>query len=484
MTSTLKSKVLSATKWSILSEIVSKTITPLVFLTLTKILAPEDFGVVSVAILILNFCQIIIEAGLTKTLIFKQERINEIANVVFWANLFLSIVVFISVFSFSHSIADYFNDDRVINVVRIYGALIIVSGISAVQSSLLQKDLNFKKLFWIKLLTTLTPGLFSVPLAFYGYGYWAILTGNIASQILQCTFLWKFSKWRPTYSFDFKILKELLPFTKWVLLESILYYSIAWGDSIIAGRFLGLKDLGVYTTGNNIVNIIFSLIFTPLFPIIFSSFSQVQHDLEKLKIYFVKIIKYLSAFSLPIGIGLFSINEYIEITIFNDKWASLGVVIGLIAIKDSIGYLISINSEVYRSIGKPDLNVKLSLLHLLFIPLYIYSAQFGLFWFCIARISTLITIPPHIFVVAKIFDFKKSFFWNSIKTNLFCSIVMLLVIEAFKLFLGENYSLTYLIVLIFVGGVSYISLTWLINKTLFKEIIDVTLQRSLIKKNV
>src|SRR5687767_7401372 len=89
----LTQAALNSFKWSMLTEIASKAIGPIAFIILAHILVPADFGVVAAATVIVSFCQILWDAGLSKTLVQRQERVSESANVVFWLNLGLGIVV-------------------------------------------------------------------------------------------------------------------------------------------------------------------------------------------------------------------------------------------------------------------------------------------------------------------------------------------------------------------------------------------------------
>jgi len=83
----------SALKWSFLGEIASKAITPVVFVVLARLLTPEDFGVVVAATIVISFSQIFWEAGMGKTLIQFQGHPIAAANVAFWINIALGVLI-------------------------------------------------------------------------------------------------------------------------------------------------------------------------------------------------------------------------------------------------------------------------------------------------------------------------------------------------------------------------------------------------------
>src|SRR5688572_17206087 len=115
----LTQAALNSFKWSVLTEIASKAIGPIAFIVLAHLLVPEDFGVVAAATVIVSFCQILWDAGLSKTLVQRQDRISESANVIFWANVALGVAVMILLLGIADFVGSFFQDPRIASVVRV-----------------------------------------------------------------------------------------------------------------------------------------------------------------------------------------------------------------------------------------------------------------------------------------------------------------------------------------------------------------------------
>ena len=64
-----KSKVVSATKWSAMAEIAAKLVSPITTMVLARLLAPEAFGVLVTAQMVISFAEIFTDAGFQKYLI-------------------------------------------------------------------------------------------------------------------------------------------------------------------------------------------------------------------------------------------------------------------------------------------------------------------------------------------------------------------------------------------------------------------------------
>jgi O-antigen/teichoic acid export membrane protein len=208
----LTHKTIHAFKWSVLGEIASRTVGPLVFLVLARLLVPEDFGVVAAAMVTISFSQVFSDAGLSKALIQRQTRVEESANVVFWLNLGIGLVIVAILTAAAPLIAGFFHDERIAPVVRVLSLQILLAAFSSVHTALLQKDLNFKQLFWVRLATTAVPGLASIPMAIHGMGYWALVAGTLVGQVAQSTMFWMLSPWRPQWGLDRGLTWELIAF--------------------------------------------------------------------------------------------------------------------------------------------------------------------------------------------------------------------------------------------------------------------------------
>ena len=80
MDNKLYSKVGNATKWSAITEILSKIVTPISNMLLARILAPEAFGIVATITMITSFADVFTDAGFQKYIIqhqFKDEKEKE-----------------------------------------------------------------------------------------------------------------------------------------------------------------------------------------------------------------------------------------------------------------------------------------------------------------------------------------------------------------------------------------------------------------------
>ena len=376
-----------ALKWSFASELAAKVIQPVVFIILARLLTPEDFGVMTAAMMVIAFSQIFWEAGMGKALIQRQTDIEEAANAAFFINIALGIVIAGLLYLFAQPIAQtFFQDDRVTAVLQVMTLQVLLGALSSVQTALLQKEMGFKKLFWVRFATVSLPGLASIPLAWNGMGYCALVAGTLVGQLAQAIMLWRISPWRPKFNTNTVVTREIGKFGGWVGLTGLLTWFYAWADSLVVGHYLGSHDLGLYRTGNQFVSLAFVIIFGPILPVLYSHLSRLNSDKVKMRTTAESAISILSVIAIPISILFVAYSSELQEIVFGAKWTGIGVVIAAMAMMHGYSWLVGMNGEFYRAIGKPNYETVVTASTLIiYLGVYLYVINEGLDAFAWAR---------------------------------------------------------------------------------------------------
>jgi PST family polysaccharide transporter len=472
--SDVKARATKSVKWTFLAEIVSRAAAPLVMLILARILTPEDFGLIGVAMIVIGLAQILQDFGFEKTLIQRETEVKESANIVFWSNMAFGILVYLILFASAPLIADFFHDSKVVDVLRVLCLQIILVSLITVHFALLQREFKFKQLFGVRLGVAFVPGIVSIPLALMGMGVWALVWGSLAGGAIQVILFWHLSDWRPNLSFDVPLARELFGFGIWVTLEALLGWLIVCGDSIVLGHFLGVYELGIYRVGATVIMFAFAVFFSPIIPVAYSSFSRLQSDPEELKRSFLKITNLIAAVSLPVGLAIALTAYPISSLIFEQKWQGIEIVILILGLKESMSWLVSMNTEIYRAAGRPDANVKLHLANAIYyIPVYVLAAPHGLLVFCIARFAVAAaSLLLHFYIANKLLRLPFTYLRSCVKSPLMASLVMGVIlygmVNLFNPFEGWQGGLK-LIIVIASGGMSYLGALWLVDKDLVTQ---------------
>ena len=436
----LNKKVVSATKWAAITQIVAKLVAPITNMVLARLLTPEAFGVVATLTMIITFAELFTDAGFQKYLVqkdFKDETDREQStNVAFWSNFILSLIIWGIIAIFNEPLAALVGSLGLGIVLIVACFSIPLAAFSSIQMALYQRDLDFKTLFKVRLIGICVPLIVTIPLAFWLRSYWALVIGTIVQNVINAFFLSYYSKWKPHFQYSIQKLKEMFSFAAWSLIESVSVWLTGYIDIFVVGTMLNKYYLGLYNTSITIVGQIMGLIIAATTPVLFSGLSKLQNDDEEFKRVFFKFQKYVSIILIPLGFGIFCYKELLTAILLGDQWNEAEEFIGIWGMASAITIILShYSSEVYRSKGQPRLSVIVQWLHLIvLVPVIFIAANYGfksLYVFRTLARGELILVNLIVsYVVFKI-SIKRMF--TNITPALIASLFMLLVSQLLRM---------------------------------------------------
>ena len=381
--SEIKGKVARATRWSALTEIVAKLVTPITSMVLARLLTPEAFGVVTTITMIITFAELFTDAGFQKYLVQHEFRDDtdrtQSTNVAFWSNFVMSLLIWGGIALFSEPLAALVGNPGLGHVVIIACAAIPLAAFSSIQMALYRRDLDFKTLFKVRVASILVPIVVTIPLALWLRSYWALIIGHLTQNVTNAVLLTLFSRWKPRFYYSFAKLKEMLSFTVWSLIEHVSIWLTGYVDVFIVGTMLSQHYLGLYKTSSTLVGQIMGLVTAAATPVLFSSLSRLQNNDAEFKKMFFKFQKLVGILVFPLGIILFCFSDLITTLLLGSQWMEASGFIGLWGLFSALNIVFShFSSEVYRALGRPKLSVLVQWLHIVVLwPVVLVAVGYG-----------------------------------------------------------------------------------------------------------
>jgi PST family polysaccharide transporter len=430
----LNDKVAKATKWSAVTEIVAKLITPITSMVLARLLTPEAFGVVTTLTMIITFAELFTDAGFQKYLVQHEfrnaEEMEQSTNVAFWSNFVLSMIIWGIISLFADPLAALVGNPGLGHVLIVACVSIPLAAFSSIQMALYRRELDFKTLFNVRIASILIPLLVTIPLALWLRSYWALVFGTIAQNLVNAVLLTFFSKWKPNFYYSFAKLKEMLSFTVWSLFEAVSIWLTGYVDVFIVGTMLSQHYLGLYKTSSALVGQIMGLITAATTPVLFSSLSRLQDDDKEFKSLFFKFQKLVGLLVFPLGVGIYCFSDIITKLLLGEQWMEASGFIGLWGLTSAITIVLAhYSSEVYRAKGRPKLSVLAQWLHIIVLwPVILIAVKYGFETLYIARswvrMELILVNLVIIFFLVRISPWQML---RNVSASVFASVAMLVV---------------------------------------------------------
>lgn len=359
---TLKDKAINGVIWSLIERFGNQVIQFVIGLILARLLLPEDYGLLGMILVFISLAQVFVEGGFPAALIRKKDIKDEDYSTVFWFNLIVAIFCYTLLFILAPSIANFFNEKKLINLTRIVALNIVINSFGIIQKTILTKDLNFKSQAKINLISIIISGLIGVYSAINNFGVWSLVIQNISRNVFISIAFWFSTNWRPKLIFSKDSFYGLFGFGSNLLFSSLINAVSENLYSIIIGKLYNARNLGFYTRANQFQKLPVSSIYGAISVVSYPILSEIQFNENQLQKGYKSIIKLIAFTLFPIMIILIAISEPMIYVVLTDKWLPSVEILQILCIVGAFYPLHAINLDILKVKGRSDLFFKIEVI--------------------------------------------------------------------------------------------------------------------------
>ncbi len=373
----LRKKALHSVKWTTLSTFIVTSLQIIQLVILSQILTPKEFGIIAITNIVILLFKVISDFGISSAIIHFQKTSIEQLSTLFWLNIFFGVFLFLIVILVKSLIANIYSSPILKELLFYLGFSLVISPIGTLYQSLFQKELHFKNISIIEVISILFGVSITIYFAIVGLGVWSIVWGQLLNVSLKSSTLFILGvKYYPIeLKINLKSIPQYLSFGMYQIGERIVNFLSQRIDQLIIGSSLGLEILGFYNFAFNLViqpvNILNPIFTKVAFPV----FSKVQSDNQKLKTGYKNLLEIVSMINAPILIiFIICAPQFIEL-IFGTKWFAsiyLAQILAIVALLRSIANPIG---SLLLAKGRADLGFKWNLSLFLITSTTIYLAS-------------------------------------------------------------------------------------------------------------
>lgn len=365
----LKRQLSSSTAWMSLAASGMSLVSFLVFIIISRILSPNEIGLVVLAILVVEAGKIIVNGGITFAIVQRKEWDTLYASTCFYITLFYGVLLTALVFFVGAKLAHEFYDPAAAPILQVLSVMFIIEAIQVVHEGKLRREFRFKVIALRSILASSISGIVGVTLALQGYGVWALVAQQLTGQVLITLVTFVYARWWPKLRFSLEFAREALSFSAPMMLANFISTLCNTLLEFMVGIILGPVALGIYRIAGRALFILQDIIIRPMEQTIFPTLSRLNEKLARAEAS-LRIIRMSSFLIVPIFFGTAAVAaEFIEL-IFGEKWRASGVLMGMLAIGSTpVMVRLQLNAALNAQ-GKPQW-VMYSNLLMLFITLVI-----------------------------------------------------------------------------------------------------------------
>lgn len=374
----LKQKTIYGLSWSFIDNFIGQAVSFIVGIVLARLVSPGEFGMIAYIIFFVAISTSLVDSGFGTALIRKKDCTLTDSSTVFYFNLAVSLIFYAFLFFLAPFAETFFNEPGLSLVLKVAGAVLILSALGNVQLTLLVKRIDFKTKAKISITADTLAGIIAVIMAYYGWGVWSLVCRSLLGQLFTTALLWIFNEWRPKLVFSIRSFKELFGFGYKLALSGIIdtiYKNIFYP---IIGKSFSSATLGQYSQAERFGSLFSTTLTINIQRVSFPILSTIQEDPEKLKDGYKKMVKMTMIVSFAAMMGLAAIAKSLIVLLIGEQWLPCVPYLQLMCLAGMLYPLHAMNLNVITVKGRSDLFLKLEIIKkLMSIPLILIGIYLG-----------------------------------------------------------------------------------------------------------
>ena len=317
--SSLFETTLKSVIWKLIEKAGTQVISFVFLIFLARLLGPEEFACIALLAVVIAVGDVFVQGGFTVAIIQAKEESKEICTSIFWIEMAISALIVLILYFGAGQIADFFKNEKLAEYVKIIAMIFPLNTVVSIQTALLTRHFEFKKLCWATFLSTLIPSFCAIGMAFSGMGIYAYIFQQIGTKIILIVILRRSCYWRPELSFSYFPIQGHLKFAGNIFLSRIISVIYDKIYEIVIGKYYSASQLSFFSFGKKIPTTVWGLVDGTLQSVLLPALSKLSsREAVRERLRFAMSV---STYLITYGMLLLALcSEPLIGIVFGDNW--------------------------------------------------------------------------------------------------------------------------------------------------------------------
>jgi polysaccharide transporter, PST family len=399
----LAGRASSGLRWGAFNQGTQQVVRLGVQIVLTKLLAPSDFGAMTLALVVINIGSLVGALGFAQVLVQRHNITRRHVAVAFTTSGLLGALLTVGVLTGSGTFASWFNTPDLGPLLRVLSVMFLLRGFEGVPNAMLVRRLYIRDFVLSSTIATVAGATVGIAMAVGGAGLWSLAGMAVTESFVATSLAWVFAiragVWRPQIAFDFGTLGELLGFSAAASGTRLLVVAQGSVDSIVVGRQLGAEALGQYSLGYRFLFLPLEKLLDAIGGVLEPVLATLQDDGERFKDTLLRVERYVCALYVPLTVGAAVVAHDLVSVVFGSEWMPAVPVLQVLALNGLRLALVRLHAYACEARGHPRSGlIVIGLQVMIGAPASIIAAHYGLVWVAVAFTVTGYLVTPLSFV--------------------------------------------------------------------------------------
>ncbi len=329
-------------------------------LALTRLLAPEHFGIFALGMFFFALLNLRPKVSLGAALAQRRDMSGELVG----THLTLDATAGVLSLLLAAACVPLFRwlgyEPAVGWTVLALAGVGVSDGLMGTAWVLLDRDLQFAR---TSLVSSLAFPFSYVPafwLALRGGGYWALLAQNATYALLLLLGMWWAARrtpleaWRVSWRFDRGIASQLIRFGGMVGLATVAAMLVGQFDNFLVGTFVGVGTLGFYDRAYRIAQWPSILVSDVVNRAALYTYARLQDEPERLHRTVTMTLWITTALALPLALAIFASAPDLVSLLYGNRWLASAPFLRFLVVYSLARPLLDNAKSLFVAVGQPQ----------------------------------------------------------------------------------------------------------------------------------
>lgn len=371
----LATRSISALKWNYAGVAFRAFCQLAVGVVLARLLGPEPFGIVALAMLFIGVCNLFADSGLASALVQREQIDDQDVRFVFTCQVVLGAALTVAGLLLVQGFASFFGSPDSVAPMRAMLCLFIIQALGQTSVALLRKSLDFRSIQQISVGSYLIGYLLiGIPAAVAGLGVWSLVLANL-SQVSMCTVGYVLRAHAPLGWASKPSSSGLVQFGFKVVAANLSSWLIMNLDSLFIGRMLGVNALGLYNRALTLVASPTGAFVTGLQGVLFAACSRAQRSQGKLQRAYLGATTAVALVCLPLFLSVAAVSDSVILVLYGHEWSGAAPALVPLALAMPLMAMLALAGPLLASIDRVSKEVRAQVITLALLWPLIYLAS-------------------------------------------------------------------------------------------------------------
>lgn len=256
---------------------------------LSRLLEPEDFGLVAMVFVFVVLANLVRDFGLPMAGLQMRSLSHQQASNLFWMNVSVACVAAGLLYLSTPALVALYGDSRLKTIVPLFAFVVLLGGFGAQIQVQLARRMRFGTLVVSDIVAQLAALAVAAFLAALGAGYWALVVQAVANAVVALAYRWVAAKWLPSRFRRGHDAARIMRVGAHLGMAQMLTFAQSNVDTLLIGARLGAGPLGYYNRAYQLLTAPAGRLLDPLTQVVVTTLNRVEAQGRDSQVYLMRI---------------------------------------------------------------------------------------------------------------------------------------------------------------------------------------------------